>query len=124
MSSLSLKTFVPSFLSGPCLLIGMSTLSYFGDYTIILVCSVLRSFDICGYGALFWPSQDLITIALDLAWLNIIFDMVMDSKPVKNLTLYSQVSCSNLKILVIKIQKCLTYLPGKNILNIWNMGYW
>ena len=39
----------------------------------------------------------LITIDLDLTWLNIVLNMVVDSKPVKNLTSYSRVSCSNLK---------------------------
>ena len=42
-----------SFLSGPHLLTGMSTLSYLGDYNIILVCSVWWLFDFYGYEAIF-----------------------------------------------------------------------
>ena len=78
-----------SFLFGPRLLIEMSSLSYLGDCNIMLVCTVFRSFYFCGYEALFRPFQYLITIALDLTWLDIVLNVVVDSKPVQNMTSYT-----------------------------------
>lgn len=83
-----------SFLSGLRLENGMSTLHIWVNG---MVCSVLWSFDFCGYEALFWHSLYLITIVLDLTWLNIVLNVVVNSKLVKYLTSYSQASCSNLK---------------------------
>ena len=84
------------FLSGSCLLTGMSTLSYLGDWNIMLICSELQPFDLCGDYALFWPSQYFVTIALDLTLLNIVVNVVVDSKSVKYLTSHYKVNCSNL----------------------------
>ena len=79
----------------------------------MLLCSLLTSFHFCWYEALFGSFRYLRTTAFDLTWLNIVPSVVVDPKPVKNLT-YSRVSCSNLKkIQHVQHKKCLTYNQAK-----------
>ena len=109
------------FLSGPCLLTGMSTLSYLGDWNIILICSELQLFDFCRDYALFWPSQYLITIALHLTLLIWQCGSGVKISKILDITLSSKLFKPNI-LLVMNFN-----MTSKYVLKLWNgnaVWYW